>query len=131
VLYEPKQNLFLERGFDAVDLLAADLKTEWIVEGILAKDSPLLVVGMEKTLKTTLVVYLLVCLATGKPFLGIPVKKMKVAIFSGESGNKNIRCMIDRMSKALRVNVSEEMGGQQSMSLGSLRMVFLSGSDED
>ena len=102
-------NPFLDNGFSFSSLMEADFKTEWLIEDLFCKDSMLLVAAMEKSWKTSLTVYASLCMASGVPFLGHETKNQKVGIFSGESGNKNIRDMFSRMSKELGVEPGDNL----------------------
>jgi hypothetical protein len=68
------------------DLLEGDYRVTFLIDGYLVKGQMMLCVGPQKSLKTTLLLYMALCLATGSPFLGQPVTQSKVLMLSGESG---------------------------------------------
>ncbi len=76
-------------GFiNADDLLKMEVKTDYLVKGILAEGQCCMLAGSFKTLKTTIAMDLAVSVATGRDFLDkFPVPKAApVLFFSAESG---------------------------------------------
>ena len=77
----------------SAELDAADLHTEYLVEGILAAGQPCVIAASKKSLKTTTAIDLAMSLASRSPFLGkfhVP-KSVRVALMSGESGDAVIQ----------------------------------------
>ena len=75
------------------DLIKREIKTEFLVDGVLVASQPGLIGGLSKTLKTGISLDLGVSVASGTPFLGhftVP-KPVPVGIWSGESGDANIQ----------------------------------------
>ena len=92
----------------SADLLAMDLRPEFLVKGILVKGAPCIIGGRSKVLKTSLAVDLAISLGSGKPFLGrfeVP-KPVKVAFWTGESGAPTIRETALRIAKSKAIDLS-------------------------
>lgn len=90
---EPKEGI----KFQSLDeFLQTNHEVEYLVEGILAKGQPCIVGAPPKSFKTTLTLYLSLCLAAGAEFLGHKCKKSSVAFVSGESGLAAIQKAIRR-----------------------------------
>lgn len=70
------------------DLMAKDLRLEYLVEGAFVGEGALFIGGREKTFKTGIAVDLLISLATGAPFLNhFPVKaRRRSVLFTAEIG---------------------------------------------
>lgn len=80
---------------------------KFLVEGMFVEREPLFLIGVAKSLKTTLMIDLAVSLTTGTPFLGQFVVSggcRKVLIFSGESGVVTLANLIDRVSRYKQVD---------------------------
>jgi len=78
-------------------LLNGDFRVTYLIEGILVAGQPCLCVGPQKTLKTTLLLYMALCLSMGNPFLGKSCKKSRVLFMSGESGMATLQETAQRM----------------------------------
>ena len=84
---EPKLRLM-----NSTELDAADLSVEWYVEGLLIKGQPMIVGGMSKTMKTSLLVDMAISIATGGRFLNeFNTEESNVLFISGESGLATLR----------------------------------------
>ncbi|MFO0899315.1 MAG: AAA family ATPase [Pirellulales bacterium] len=86
------------------ELASADLKITYLCEGVLVKGQPALLCGPMKTLKTTIMVALAFCLATGLKFLGkyaVPAP-VRVLVMSGESGLATLREIAERVCSHYR-----------------------------
>src|SRR5205823_3363402 len=64
-----------DRGykFDAIDsptFFAMDLRPQWLILNVLARRQPYVFAGPKKSLKTTLLIAMVIALASGQPFLG-------------------------------------------------------------
>lgn len=70
------------------DFMKKDFSVEWLIDGIVAKDSNMVIGGPLKTLKTSLAMDLCLAIASGGKFLGkFQAPKARPVIFvSGESG---------------------------------------------
>jgi len=74
------------------ELLALDLHVDFLVDGILVRGQPGVIGGRSKTLKSSMLVDLVLSLGTGQPFLGqFATKRATTAYWSGESGAATIR----------------------------------------
>ena len=80
-------------------LLDGDFRVTYLIEGVLVAGQPCLCVGPQKSLKTTMLLYMALCLSMGKPFLGRPCKKSRVLFMSGESGMATLQETAARMVK--------------------------------
>ncbi len=81
------------RLVSSAELMAMDMRPEFLVKGVLVKGAPCIVGGRSKVLKTSIAVDLSLSLGSGKPFLGkfeVP-RPVKVAFWTGESGAPTIR----------------------------------------
>jgi hypothetical protein len=64
---------------------------EWLVEGLLAKSTLVILAGLPKMgRKTTLAQYISLCLARGEPLFGLPTKQCRVAVLNLEDGYQRI-----------------------------------------
>ncbi len=70
------------------EFLRADYSQRWLIRQVLAADEPCMLAGPKKSLKTSLLVDLVISLGTRTPWLGKfhVDRKVPVAFFSGESG---------------------------------------------
>jgi hypothetical protein len=79
--------------FDVIDsptFATNDYRLEWLIRWLIVSGQPILFGGPRKTLKTSLIVDLVVSLGSGTPYLGVAdfrvARQVTVAILSGESG---------------------------------------------
>ena len=88
------------------ELASADVSVEYLIEGVLAAKQPMLLAGPVKSLKTSILLDLCLSLATGRYFLGHfnVVKKIPVAILTGESGLPVIKDTLNRIARARRID---------------------------
>jgi len=95
---KPKSRLSL---VGMADLCDASTAPDWLVEGVLARDQPMVIGGPYKTLKTSLAPDLAVSLTTGTRFLGAfeVAEACKVAVFSGE-GRRAVAETIQRVCRS-------------------------------
>ena len=92
------------------DLDDADITLEWLVPSAIVKGQPVIVGGGSKTLKTTLVIDLLVSLTGGGRWMGVfdrPAELVPAFFVSGESGKYVLRETIRRVSKAKGIPIRE------------------------
>lgn len=74
------------------ELAMADLSVDWFVKSVLIKGQPMIVGGMSKTLKTSLMVDLAISVASGTDFLNeFETTNCNVLFISGESGLATLR----------------------------------------
>jgi len=84
------------------ELASADLQIDYLIEGVLVRGQPALLCGPMKTMKTTLMVAIAFCLATGLKFLGhwsVP-RPVRVLVMSGESGLATLREIAERVCES-------------------------------
>lgn len=85
----------------SAEFAGGDYKLEFLIKNMLIRGQPVVVGGLKKTLKTTLMVDLALSLGTGTMFLQnfeVP-NKANVAIFSGESGPATLQETAIRIAK--------------------------------
>lgn len=82
--------------------LDADIQVEWVVPGMILKDSYNLLTGPSGVGKTQLTMRWAIALALGKPFLGFDVPNpMKVMVLSLEMGHASLKVFAEHMDKSL------------------------------
>lgn len=82
---------------------------EWLAEGLLARDETAVMGGPSKSLKTSILVALVLSLGTARRFLNrfwIP-KPARCALLSGESGRRAIQSTARQVCASLEVDPSE------------------------
>jgi len=78
-----------------VDIMKDRRPVEWIVNGLIPRNSFIILTGeAKKARKTTLATHLALCLVNGSPFLGMSTRPCKVAILNLEDGKD---CVLDRL----------------------------------
>jgi hypothetical protein len=84
------------------ELVRADLKIEYLVNGLLVAGQPCIVAGPKKSLKTSLMLELSLSLACGGHFLGKfkVAKPIRVGLMTGESGLATVQETIRRICAA-------------------------------
>lgn len=82
------------------EFMAADFTVDWFVDEVLAVGQPLLIGGVQKSMKTSLSLDLLISIASGNPFLGQfeITRQAPVYIVSGELGGPTLQAI----SRAIR-----------------------------
>lgn len=98
-------------GKTAAALWDLDDGIEWLVDGVFSADQPTIFGAKQKSLKTTLLTDLAVCLPTGFPWLGrftIP-KKRRVLFITGEASEKAAIRKIKRAAKSRNLR-REDLG---------------------
>ena len=77
----------------SAELDTADLRTDYLVEDVLARGQPFIIAGSKKTLKTNICIDLTLSLASQTKFLNefYGAKPVRVALMSGESGDAVIQ----------------------------------------
>lgn len=91
----------------SAEFAAANFRLEWLIRKLLVRGQPIVLGGPRKSLKTSIVIDLVVSLGTGTPFLGyfdVPEVR-RTALLSGESGphtlQETARRVCDRKSRCL------------------------------
>ena len=93
----------------SAELLAMDMRPEFLVRGVLVKGAPCIIGGRSKAMKTSIAVDLALSLGSGKPFLGrydVP-KPVRVAFWTGESGAPTIRETALRIAKSKGIDLKD------------------------
>ena len=94
-------------GISAADLDAEDIPVEYLVDRLLAA-MPTVIGGRFKTLKTLIMVDLMVSMSSGTKFLGKwQCKRVNVGIWSGESGRVALQNGMRRICKARGIKPSD------------------------
>jgi hypothetical protein len=94
-------------GISAADLDAEDIQVEYLVDRLLAA-MPTVIGGRFKTLKTLIMLDLLVSMSSGTRFLNKwKCKKVKVGVWSGESGRLAVQNAMRRICKARGIRMSD------------------------
>lgn len=86
----------------SAELDAANLKTEYLIEGVFAKNQPCILAASKKSLKTTIAIEMTLSLASGAKFLNqfyVP-RQVRVALMSGESGDAVIQETARRIARS-------------------------------
>lgn len=86
--------------YNLEELLEGDFEVEYLIEGLLVKGQPAICCGPSKSLKTTMLLNIALCLASGRQFIGRACKQQKVLFMSGESGMATLQDTAARMIKA-------------------------------
>jgi hypothetical protein len=92
-------------GWDDLERIADGQQEEWIINGLLEFSTLTLCSGLPYSGKTTLAAYMIACLATGKPFLGRPVKMVPTLFINADRLRERIvrgriaRCLRDEGDK--------------------------------
>lgn len=90
------------------ELIAMDLRQQFLVKRILVAGQPGVIGGRSKTLKTSLATDLVVSLGSGTKFLGeFPAERVTVGFWSGESGAAVIRETAQRVAKSKGVSLAD------------------------
>ncbi len=104
----------------SAELDAADLRTEYLIDGIFAKGQPCIIAASKKSLKTTIAIEMTLSLASGNKFLNkfyVP-RPVRVALMSGESGDAVIQETARRIAKSKPwINLSDYENALWSFSL--------------
>ena len=89
------------------ELMAATLTIIYLIDKLLVEGQPMIVAGAKKTLKTTLLLAMALCLAAGVPFLGFSVlQAVTVLVLTGESGLATIKETIRRIAATMEIDPS-------------------------
>jgi replicative DNA helicase len=96
---------------DSATFAGSTYKLEWLVGKLLVRQQPILLGGPRKSLKTSIVVDLVLSLGTARPFLGVPFftvpRRVRVALLSGESGQAVLQETAKRVAAAKGVDLAD------------------------
>jgi len=93
---------------DCRQFLALDLRTEYLIHGVLAAGQPTIIGGRSKVLKTSVAIDMAVSLGSGSPFLGkFLAHRVPVGFWSGESGAATIRETALRIAESKGVSLAD------------------------
>jgi len=98
----PKPASYTPKLFTDAEFVAAQFPREWLVKRVLAKGQLAVCGGPKKSLKTSVLVDLVLSLGTGTPFLDrfdVP-KPVRVIMLSGESGEATLQETRNRIARA-------------------------------
>lgn len=84
-------------------LLSGDFRVTYLIDGYLVAGQPCICAGPQKSLKTTLLLYMALCLAAGSDFFGKRCKKCRVLFMSGESGMGTLQETVRRIVATMLV----------------------------
>ena len=93
--YDPPMN--------AMEIANADLRMEYLINGLVPKDQSVVIAGPAKSFKTTLALEIGICLASKWKVFGqyeVPEQK-RVMMFSAESGKAKLKQSAERISDSL------------------------------
>lgn len=80
-------------------------KFEWLIKGVMVSDQACIVGGPKKSLKTNILIDMVISIATGTKFLGkFQATQKKICLVSGESGEKTIQETAVRICKEKGIN---------------------------
>lgn len=89
------------------DLDEAEIEHSWLIEGMLVEGQPCILGGPSKSMKTTVLVELVLSVASGTPFLGKwKTSQAKTLFISGESGQWTIQETARRIAKSKNLKLS-------------------------
>jgi len=100
----PVQTGFKRRSFR--EFMATEFSRDYLVDGVLAANSPAIIAGAQKTMKTGIALDLCISLATGTPFLGrfAVTRTARCGIMTGEIAEADIHDAGRRIAQAKGVN---------------------------
>ncbi len=98
--------------FSVRDLCEAGFEIDWLVEQVIPRGQPGMIVGPEKSGKTSIMLDLAVSLASGTRFLGIAEVKepVNVLVFSAESGREVIGGKLNAICRGRGIRFEDLQG---------------------
>jgi hypothetical protein len=106
---EPAGDTFRGHLIDSATFAETDYRMSWLVPNVMVQGQPAIVGGPKKGLKTSIVVDLVVSIASGTSFLGYftPGPMKRVAIFSGETGQATLKETTRRICAVKRIDLTK------------------------
>jgi len=99
------------RDLSLTDLMSQPAVIPEIVTGLLPATGVHCLIGDSHLGKTPLVIQLAICIASGKPFLGMPVQRTKVLLADFENSEAELRRMVVDISAHVGVSLSPDWFG--------------------
>ena len=107
-----KERAFQPSRISAAELLRREIKTEYLIKGVLAANELMVIGGPEKSLKTTIGLDMAVSLATGTPFLGqfqTDGQRRNVYYVSGELGEARTKSVVEQIKESKGISANQEL----------------------
>jgi hypothetical protein len=93
----------------AGDFCSHPIEPDWLVKGLLVRYASTVIGGPSKSLKTTMLIALMIAMASGLPFLGLwPVpRRLRVCLISAEDDAATLQATFMQICRAMDVNPAD------------------------